>query len=536
MKRISNQPIHLLLLLIGTTFIIRLIIAYTTGLGIGEAYYFRGAVDLQLSYFDQPPFFFWVSGLFVKYFGLSNITLRLPAVVFFTGTTFFVYLSGKELFSEWAGFWAALTLNLSFVFTLPVAVWYQPDAALMFFWMVSIYSLIQLFFSKEKDNSGGKNNKYVYGWWILLGVSTGLASLSKYHSVFLIAGTVIFIVVNKKYRTWIKHPGPYLALIITLLLLLPVILWNKENNWVSFLFQGNRATISGGFELHPEWFIRNIIGQAVWLAPWIWYPLVVELFKSARKFRITAEYSFFFSLAILPIAFFTVITLWSNSQYHFHWQAPGYLVLFLPLGYSITHKLADHSRARKAKRWLIGSSSVLVFLSTVLILQMNTGFLQKIGPREFVQKLRGGHDPTLEGYDFVQIHERFEKEGWYNQKNLFVGTTRWWQTGKVDWALKGKKNIVVFDNDPRNYAFFSEPDKYINYDCVLVRFKSDGSIDYIKPFFSGIQKLKGIDIVRCGIKELEMDVFYCHGFRIPERYSENFPVYRQIQGKHPFYD
>ena len=84
MKKLTEAnaaPYTLALILIA--FIIHLFIAAYTGLGIGEAYYFRGAEHLELSYFDQPPLFFWLGGLSVKLFGLSNFGIRFPAVLLF---------------------------------------------------------------------------------------------------------------------------------------------------------------------------------------------------------------------------------------------------------------------------------------------------------------------------------------------------------------------------------------------------------------------------------------------------------------------
>lgn len=87
------------LALILITFVLRLFIAAYTGLGIGEAYYFRGAVHLEWSYFDQPPLFFWLSGLTIKLFGLTKLGLRFPAVLLFTGTSWLMFLITRKLFN-----------------------------------------------------------------------------------------------------------------------------------------------------------------------------------------------------------------------------------------------------------------------------------------------------------------------------------------------------------------------------------------------------------------------------------------------------
>src|ERR1700743_304635 len=132
------------LILILVTFVLRLFLAAYTGLGIGEAYYFRGALRLEWSYFDQPPLFFWLSGISIKIFGLTNLGLRFPAVLLFAGTSWLLFLITKRLFNASAGFWAVLTMNLSAVFTIPVAAWFQPDAPLMFFWLAATYFMVEL--------------------------------------------------------------------------------------------------------------------------------------------------------------------------------------------------------------------------------------------------------------------------------------------------------------------------------------------------------------------------------------------------------
>ena len=105
MKKVteSNAARYTLVLII-ITFIIRLLVAAYTGLGIGEAYYFRGALHLDLSYFDQPPLFFWLSGLSIRVLGLTNLGLRFPDVLLFAGTSWMLFLVTKRLFNASAGF------------------------------------------------------------------------------------------------------------------------------------------------------------------------------------------------------------------------------------------------------------------------------------------------------------------------------------------------------------------------------------------------------------------------------------------------
>src|SRR6201994_4220594 len=223
------------LILIVITFVARLLFAAYTGLGIGEAYYFRGTTHLEWSYFDQPPLFFWLSGISIKIFGLTNLGLRFPAVLLFAGTSWLLFVITRKLFNARAGFWAVVVMNLSAVFTVAIACWFQPDAPLMFFWMASAYFIVQIMFGQEgKSMEEIRNSRRIWMFLILTGVCLGLATLSKYHVLFIFAGVFLFVGTNKDLRHWLWHPGPYLAILITLIIASPILWWNYNNNWVSF--------------------------------------------------------------------------------------------------------------------------------------------------------------------------------------------------------------------------------------------------------------------------------------------------------------
>ncbi len=524
--------------LILITFIIRLFIAAYTGLGIGEAYYFRGAIHLELSYFDQPPLFFWLSGFTIKLLGLTNLGLRLPAVVLFAGTSWLMFLITRKLFTAKAGFWAVVMMNLSAVFTVAIACWFQPDAPLMFFWLASIYFLVQLMFDRDgEDLKSIRNSKRTWLLWLLIGISLGLATLSKYHVLFIFAGVFMFVGTNKNQRHWLWHPGPYLAVLITFIIASPVLWWNYNNNWASFVFQGSRAGAGSKFELHFDWFGRSILGQSLVILPWIWMPIIIQLYKSFKLRTISKAYSFFFWLSILPIVFFTIVTLWANLQYHFHWQAPGYMMLFIPLGYAIDNKLSNGTlTSNGTRRWLIFSACFTVITIGVLSLHMVTGFWQSYGPKWVVNKFHGDTvDPTIQGIDYEDIMTRFQKEGWLQNKKVFAGSTRWLLAGKVDWALKGKKEIICFSDDPRNLAFLVDPKTLLGSDAVIIGQEHQANVDKdVKPFFDSVKQLPDVAIVRNGIDELHLQVYYCTNFHQAKTPRTDLPLYHQLNGEPPF--
>jgi hypothetical protein len=541
MKKLSeSNAAAATLLLIGITFVLRCLIAAYTGLGIGESYYFRGALHLDLSYFDQPPLFFWLGGLGIKLFGLNNFGIRLPSVLLFAGTSWLLFLVTKKLFNAKSGFWAVLIMNLSAVFTVAIACWFQPDAPLLFFWLTATYFIVELMAGPGSQNSiNTRNTRKIYLLWIAVGITMGLATLSKYHVAFLFAGVFMFVGTNKSQRHWLWHPGPYIAILITFIIAFPVLWWNYNNGWVSFIFQGSRAGVKDEhFHLHIDWFLRSILGQSLWLLPWIWFPTIRQLFRSFKLRAQMLAYSFSFWMSVLPIVFFTVVTLWANLQFHFHWQAPGYMMLFMPLGFAIDKSLhsSNAETSRFNRRWLRFSTCFTVITIGVLTLHMVTGFWQSYGPKWAVHRFHGDNtDPTIQGVDYDDIQTRFAKEGWLNNPKIFAGSPRWWLMGKVDWALRGKKDIVVFNQDPRNLAFLVDPNTLIGKDAVVIGDMHQAYIaPDVKPFFDSIKQLPDIDIVRNGIVEYKLQVYYCTGFHKPAQPLSDYPLYRQLNGLPPF--
>ena len=99
-------------------------------------------------------------------------------------------------------------LNLSGLFTYAVACWYQPDAPLMFFWLLSTYFIVELMVGSGAVNSEAtRNSRRTWLLWIAVGIALGFATLSKYHVLFIFAGVFLYIATNKSQRHWLRQPS-----------------------------------------------------------------------------------------------------------------------------------------------------------------------------------------------------------------------------------------------------------------------------------------------------------------------------------------
>lgn len=497
----------LLTIVIGTLF--RLFLAKAIGLGVDESYVVSIARHFSLSYFDHPPLHFWIICLTAHITGSEDgFVLRLPFIAMFAATTWMMYRLGSKLFSEWAGAYAALLLNVSAVFSLSTGSWILPDGPLMFFMMAAALVLVKLFFEPVNESS--------YKLWVLVGLLTGLGMLAKYHAVFLIFGSLLFVLTTKEYRKVLVSIGPYLAVATAAIIFLLVLLWNQEHHWISFLFQSGRGIAKGFYPLNS---LKNIGGQAAWVLPWIWIPLVWGLLKvlangPAHPIRtpLQARQWFLCCLGIGPIVLFTMATLW-GAQGLFHWQAPGYLLTMPLLGHTVAGWMERGSMLTRV--WLSASVTVFLLLVTVLGSHTATGWMRQVQPQWF----QSG-DPTTEALDWQDLAGFITRKGMPNSKAQFIVAAHWIDAGKIDYVLGGKIPVLCLNNQPHHFAYLHTMSDYRGKDALIVGRKDIvvASLPLYRSHFGSIEFAGSIPITRAGVQELEIVIFNAKNF------SGTFPL------------
>ncbi|MCZ4271445.1 ArnT family glycosyltransferase [Maritalea porphyrae] len=474
--------------LIVATTIYRLWGAWAIDLVIGEAYYLSSARQLHLSYFDQPPVFLWVIWLTKTLTGSeAPIILRLPFVLMFSGATWMFYRIGARFHSERAGLFTAIIANIPILFTLSIGSWMQPEAPLTLLWLVAVWLLMDIFFGPYK-RSPIKS-------WLLVGLVLGLTFMTKYHAVFLVYGAGLFALFNKDARKWILHPGPYLAFVVAAIISLPVLIWNLQNDMASFAFQGGRAL---GDQFRPEWLLRMIGGQLIYMTPWIALPALWVGAKSLFKGP-TAVYpletqsgmSFFFvMLAHGPILFFTAVAAWSDTQFHFHWQAPGYMMLFPILGASSAILWDKHRKL--VLGWLVVGAVLSFVVMTALISHTVTGWARDYFPP--------GEDPTNGALRWQELEDFFDAEGVFEKENTFTAGYFWTECGMIDNVVRGKLPLACLSDDPRNIAFNIYLTEHQGDDAYVAAVLHDDAtvMDDLSKVFESVERVGEVVLMRNG--------------------------------------
>lgn len=499
----STTPQYVAMLIVIISTLIRIILAGTIGLGVDESYVVSIARIFSLSYFDHPPLHFWIIWLTHQITGSENeVMLRLPFIGMFAVTSWLMYRLGARLFGEWAGVYAALLLNVSAVFSLSTGSWILPDGPLMLFMMSSTLVLVKIFFGPASASSRPL--------WILAGLLTGLGMLAKYHAIFVAFGSFVFMLTTKEYRRMLFTAGPYLAAGTAIIVFLPVVIWNQEHSWISFLFQGGRSVARGFFPLK---MLGNIAGQAAWVLPWIWVPLVWVLCKGigagpGNMVRNSPQSKQWLlcCLAIGPIAMFTIATLW-GAQGLFHWQAPGYLFAIPLLGRAVAEWMERNGRLSRI--WLTASVTIFLLVVTLLGSHTATGWLRQVEPQWFEQG-----DPTTEALDWRDLPEYLADQGLLSSRAEFIVAPHWIDAGKIDYVLRGRLPVLCLSSEPHHFAFMYNIADFQGKDALIIGRKPiiDNALRMYQPYFTAIEPVGTLAIKRAGIPEFEVKVFYAKGF------------------------
>ncbi len=498
-----DRPRNLVLWTIAIATAIRLITAALYGFGIGESYYLASARHPALSYFDQPPLSLWIAWATMSVTGTENVlVMRLPFVLMFAGTSWLMFRLGAVLFGEAAGAFAALLLNLSPIFAGMAGVWMQPDGPLMLFLVATM-----LLVAKLVTSSDGRDQLLL---WLGVGVCLGLAMLAKYHAALLVVGIGIFALTSREHRRWFGEPGPYVAAVIVILIFMPVLIWNAQNDWVSFGFQSGRFTENAG--LHPVWLLRMIAGQIGYIGPWVWLPMVWVFWLAIRRGPSDSRAWLLCCSAFLPVVLFTAASLWAPLGWHFHWQAPGYLML-LPLLGAATVVWVER-RSRRPWRWLLGSAVATASIMLLLATQSATGWLRIFVPDSLAANLEWIADPTLEGLDWTELRDAIVERGFIEGDQVFAVAPQWHIAGKVDVQLGRDMPVVCLCDDPRNIAFGWNHSEFAGWDALIIN--PDGYLDDVvatyAPYFQSFETLAPIIVTRGGQAEIEIEVVLAIGY------------------------
>lgn len=311
-----------------------------------EAYYWMWSHHLQSGYYDHPPMIAYCIYL-TNFISESEWGVRLVNVVSFSLAALYIFKLSSEMFDE------KIALNAVIVFSSVILVHAgyiitTPDSPLILFWTLSLYYVYRAIFN-------GKWSDY-----LLAGLMLGFMMISKYTSILFVVSVLLFILLKR--RDVLLNRKFYIAIFIATLIVLPMLLWNFQNDWISFNFQldhGSTETYKISFGSAFEY----IGGQFIVFSPVFAGVLFFFLAKEKLYFKDNKLF-FLVLLTLLTLLFFLYKSFFKSMALNY--AAPAYVSGVILLAYIISkhelHKSFKIGLAIAIFLTLVGRFGILFFL------------------------------------------------------------------------------------------------------------------------------------------------------------------------------
>ena len=290
--------------------------------------------NLDWGFNKHPPFSAFAVEFFFDIFGNNDWAYYLLSQIFVLISFFIVWKFSNDVLEDKTYSLLSVLLLAGIVFYNFTTPEFNVNVSQLPFWALSIY-----FFWK-----GINFNKNID--WILLGIFSALGFLSKYLFIYLLITLFIFFIFNfKNYKKSLK--GYFLSISISLVLIIPHLIWLYENNFITIFYGLNRSGLSefdiiNHFKNPAEFLIKQMI---------ILIPFFLMIFTILKKFKFKINVKdkkiiFLVTINIIPILLILITSLISGAKIRTMWMTPFYL-FFGTLFLSIFKNFIDLKKLKK---------------------------------------------------------------------------------------------------------------------------------------------------------------------------------------------
>ena len=497
LQQTSNREI-LGVLLIGYTILLRLTYLGGTELIQEEAYYWNYAQHIAPGYLDHPP----VVALLIKagtiLFGNNEFGVRFGAFTCWFLTAVFMYKLTKNIFNSTTAFRTVVLLSALPIF-FGVALVSTPDAPLIACWAGTLYFLHQAIFQNKAAS------------WYGVGIFLGVGLASKYTIAFLCPAIILYMLIDPPSRKWFFKPEPYAAAILALIIFSPVIWWNYQNDWASFLFQSQER-----FHARTEFSTHELLASIlVLLTPTgllAAYSSMCPRFKNSKliyvpwRIKFNRNYLFCLITALIPLLIFILFSI--TKQVKLNWTGPIWLSIlpFIAFTMAPTGQFKGRLQNIVAKMW--PKTLVILALSYGAILHYCALGLPGISYAS---------SDFLFGWDDLAQHIESEVQDITSERGerpLVVGMgkyriasglafyrTKLHQNDNFNMTLEETIGSHLFGRNALMYKYWYPPAKAATRDILIVsqdKKRLDSSV--FKSYYQDLDEINEITILKQGKK------------------------------------
>ncbi len=305
-------------------------------------------------HYGKTPGIYWLIASSFSVFGISEITARLPSMVFSIISAFLIYEIGKITISKQVGWLAAAILSVEF-FWLQYSRMSVPDIPLASFVLLGIWCLLKAELHPK--------DRLIWGFGV--GLSFGLGFLIRSYMIFLpMLALMPYLIWEHRRHRHLNNPAIYLGLLVGLI---PTIYWlitswnyykaNRFTEMFDFIIHLNSEERNGNSIFYYFW---NIPAKAF---PWAFMGLLglkVALANPIARYQLI--------LVGFPIILFIEISLFSTRIPHYALSLYPFIALLAALALDWLGKNYRYHNLPRILSYVIGGLSCLLLVASLIVL------------------------------------------------------------------------------------------------------------------------------------------------------------------------
>lgn len=359
--------------------------AIFTDPGNDEVYYILYARYPDWSHFDHPPMVGWLIWLTTLGNTLTaSFFIRLGAILAGLFASMVLFNTVKRISDSRNALFAVMLYHASIYFSIISGLFIMPDTMLVLFWTLAVSAALRFIELRQNGLSADRQ-------MLLFGVWAGAALLSKYTAIFVWPGMLLYLLFFD--RRMFLRPSLYFSGIISLLFLIPVLIWNARNNFISFTFHEQRVVQDAGIQW--KYFFREMTGEVLYQSPLNMLAFIIAflsvgiLVKRYGKRIVMMLLLLFFPLFIV----FPLVSLFRATLPH--WNGPAWYSVIILAALLV-------GVASRPYRMLIRFSyavSLLIIPLGIWVIQSGAGLEQQSMAKDF----------TIDMYGWRNMDEQFKQ-------------------------------------------------------------------------------------------------------------------------------
>ena len=188
------------------------------------------------------------------------------------------------------------------------------------------------------------------------------------------------------------------------------------------------------------------------MLPWLWLPMVCLQIGALRRGPAERRGWLLSLLGLLPVVLFSVFGIWSSTKILYHWATPGYLML-LPMVGSWAENFAPRLRNIVAAL----SAFLLAFAALFIAAEATLNFIPRLN-----HVFPPGKSPLLQIVDWDTAAAGIPRQA------QAVAALRWFDAGKIGYALRDRLPVTVFGADPHEFGISTPPASLLHKNILIL--------------------------------------------------------------------